>query len=119
MSQFDIFEVKPDSSLRWLAAEASMGTAEARAKSLSPGEYVIIADQYSPKRISVKAPPRQVVFQIGYDDDKASAAREALFRSFGHEVISVADNDAAKRAVASIPHIDVFILGCTAFEHTR
>ncbi len=119
MAQFDIFEVKPDSSLHWLAAEASMDAAEVRTKRLPPGEYVIIADGHSPKRISVTPLARQIIFQISYDDDKGATAREALFRSFGHEVVSVTDNDAAMRALASIANIDVFILGYTASEQNR
>jgi hypothetical protein len=119
MPQFDIFKVQPDGSLRWLAAAASMESAEARVKRLPPGEYVIIADQHPPKRISIKSPAKQIVFQISYDDDRGSAARETLFRSFGHEVISVADNDAAKRALALIADVDVFILGHSAPDQTR
>jgi hypothetical protein len=119
MSQFDVFKVEPDGSLRWLAAAPSMETAEARVKRLPPGKYVIIADQHTPKRISIESPAKQIVFQIGYDDDKGSTARETLFKSFGHEVISVADNDAAKRALAAILNVDVFILSHTAPEQTR
>ena len=119
MSQFDIFEAEPHGSLRWLAAAASMETAEARVKRLPPGNYVIIADEHTPKRISIKSPAKQIVFQISYDDDKGSTARETLFRSFGHEVFSVADDHAAKRALASIPSVDIFILGHTAPEQTR
>jgi len=119
MSQFDIFKVQPEGSLHWLAAAASMETAEGRVKRLPPGNYVIIADQHLPKRISVKSPDKQIVFQIGYDDDKGAAARETLFRSFGHEVTSVADNEAAKRELASIPNVDVFVLGHAAPEQTQ
>ena len=119
MSQFDIFKVQPDGSLRWLAAVASMETAEGRVKKLPPGNYVILADQHTPKRISIKAAAKQIVFQIGYDDDKGTTARETLFRSFGHEVTSVADNEAAKRALASIPKVDVFVLGHAAPEQTQ
>jgi hypothetical protein len=119
MSQYDIFKVQLDRSLRWLEAAASMETAEARVKRLPPGEYVIIADQRSAKSISIKSPARQVVFQIGYEDYRGSAARESLFRSFGHEVISVEDNEAAKSALASIPLVDVFILSHTATDQAR
>jgi hypothetical protein len=119
MPQFDIFKVQPEGSLRWLAAAASMETAEERVKGLPPGNYVIIADQHTPKRISIKSPAKQIVFQIGYDDDKGSTTRETLLRSFGHEVISVANNDAAKRALASIPNVDVFILGHTTPEQPQ
>ena len=119
MSQIDIFKEQPDGSLRWLAAAASMETAEARVKKLPPGTYVILSDQGMARRISIQLPAKQIVFQIGYDDDRGSAARETLFRSFGHEVVSVADNGAAKRALASISNVDVFILGHTAPEQTR
>ncbi len=119
MSQFDIFKVQPDGSLRWLAAAASMETAEGRIKTFPPGNYVIIADQHTPRRIAIKSPAKQIIFQVGYDDDKGSTARETLFRSFGHEAVSVADNDLAKRALASIPNVDVFILGPTAPEQTQ
>jgi hypothetical protein len=119
MPQFDIFKVQLDGSLHWLAAATSMEAAEVRVKRLPPGNYVILADQHTPKRISIKSPAKQIVFQIGYDDDKGSTAREMLFRSFGHEVISVADNDDAKRALASIPDVDVFVLGHTAPEQTQ
>jgi hypothetical protein len=119
MSPFGIFKEQPDGSLRWLEAAACMETAEARVKRFPPGNYVIIADEHTVKRISIKSPAKQIVFQIGYDDDRGSAARETLFRSFGHEVISVADNAAAKRALAFIPDVDVFILGHTAPEQVR
>ena len=118
MSQFDIFKEQPDGSLRWLAAAASMETAEARVKGLPAGTYVI-SDQGTARKISIQSPAKQIVFQISYDDEKGAAARETLFRGFGHEVVSVADDDAAKRALASISHVDVFILGHTAPEQTR
>ncbi len=119
MLQIDIFKEQPDGSLHWLAAAASMESAEAHVKRLPPGTYVIISDQRAAKRISIQLPAKQIVFQISYDDDKGSAARETLFRSFGHEVVSVADNNAAKHALASISNVDVFILGHTAPEQTR
>jgi hypothetical protein len=119
MSLYDIFKEQPDRSLRWLAAVPSMETAEAHVKGLPPGEYVIISDLRTVKRISIQSPPKQIVFQVAYDDQRGAAARETLFRSFGHEVISVVDNDAAKRVLASIPSVDVFVLGHTAPEQTR
>jgi CheY-like chemotaxis protein len=60
----------------------------------------------------------RVVFQIGYDEKELNA-RARLFRRFGHEVISVADNEAAMRALASIQNVDVFVVGHTAPEQTR
>jgi len=58
------------------------------------------------------------MFQIGYDE-KELKLRADLFRRFGHEVISVADNDAAKHALESIHNVDIFIVGHAAPEQTR
>jgi 5'(3')-deoxyribonucleotidase len=58
------------------------------------------------------------MFQIGYDEKELNVRAE-LFRRFGHEVISVADNDAAKHALASIQNVDVFIVGHAVSEQTR
>jgi hypothetical protein len=117
LQPLDIFRVESDGSLRWMAAAANVESAKAIAKRLAPGEY-LIADQTG-KRISIKTPAKQVVFQVGYGDEKGLNARTELFRSFGHEVISVVDNEAAKFALTSIPHVDVFIVGHTAPEQTR
>jgi len=118
LQPLDIFRVESDGSLRWLAAAANVESATAFAKKLAPGEY-LIADQTG-KRISIKTPAKQLVFQVGYHgDEKGLNARTELFRSFGHEVISVAGNEAAKLALASIQHVDVFIVGHTAPEPAR
>jgi short-subunit dehydrogenase involved in D-alanine esterification of teichoic acids len=42
-----------------------------------------------------------------------------LLRRFGHEVISVTHNEAAKVALSSYQDVDVFIVGHTAPEQTR
>ena len=62
--------------------------------------------------------PKRILFQIGYEQ-KGLNARAELFRRFGHEVTSVADNEAAKQVLATIPSVDVFIVGDTAPERTR
>jgi hypothetical protein len=107
--------------VRWiLEAAADLERAKARVKVLaasSPGEY-IIANQETGDKISIKSPTKRIMFQIGYDE-KGLNARAELFRRFGHEVISVADNEAAKRAVSSIHNVDLFIVGHTAPEQTR
>jgi len=61
---------------------------------------------------------KQIVFQIGYDE-KDLNSRAELFRRCGHQVMSVADNEAAKRALTSIQNVDVFVVGHTAPEETR
>ena len=84
----------------------------------SPGEY-IISNQETGEKVSIKSPARRIMFQIGYDQ-KGLNARAELFRRFGHEVLSVADNEAAKSALSNSIHaVDVFIVGHTAPEQTR
>ena len=61
---------------------------------------------------------KRILFEIGYNA-KEMNARAELLRRFGHEVISVADNDAAKVALNTTPAVDMFIVGHTAPEQTR
>jgi hypothetical protein len=116
---FHIFKVQSDGSLRWVEAAVDVERAKVRAKALaasSPGEYVI--SNLTAEKISIKSAPKQIVFQIGYDE-KDLDARAELFRRVGHHVISVPDNEAAKRALTSIEKVDVFVVGQTAPEQTR
>jgi hypothetical protein len=116
---FHIFTVQSDGSLRWVEAAEDVEQAKARAKALaasSPGEYVI--SNLTAEKISIKSPPKQIVFQIGYDE-KDLNARAELFRRVGHHVISVPDNEAAKRVLTSIEKVDVFVVGHMAPEETR
>jgi len=119
MFQFHIFKVQGDGSLRWMEAAADVQRAKEVVKQLaltSPGEYVI--SNLSGEKISIVAPPKRILFQIGYDE-KELGARTELFRRFGHEVISVGNNEVAKRALASIESVDVFIVGHQAPAQTR
>ena len=116
---FHIFKVQSDGSLRWVEAAADVERAKARARALagsSPSEYVI--SNLTGEKISIKTPPKRIVFQIGYDE-KDLNARAELFRRCGHQVMSVAENEAAKRALTSIQNVDVFVVGHTAPEETR
>jgi hypothetical protein len=116
---FNIFEVQSDGRLRWMESAGDMERAKAYAKKLaasSPGEYIITGRMG--EKISIKSPVKRIMFQIGYDEKELNVRAE-LFRRFGHEVISVADNDAAKHALASIQNVDVFIVGHAASEQTR
>lgn len=118
--QFHIFKVEGDGSLRLLEEASELERARARVKRLaafSPGEY-IIANQSTGERISIKSPVKQIVFQIGYDE-KDLNARAELFRRCGHQVVSVADNEAAKLALSAIENVDVFVVGHTVPEETR
>ncbi len=107
---FHIFKVQSDGSLRWREVAVDVERAKALAKVLAasaPGEYVIT--NITGEKISVKFPPRRIMFQIGYDE-KELKVRAELFRRVGHEVISVADNEAAKNALTSIHNVDVFVV---------
>jgi 5'(3')-deoxyribonucleotidase len=118
-----IFKKQSDGSLQLIETATDVETAKARVRELaafSPGEYTI-ADQQTGERISIKSVAKvakRIVFQIGYDE-KDLNARAELFRRVGHEVTSVADNEAAKRALTSIQNVDVFVVGHTAPEETR
>ena len=103
-----------------MEAAADLERAKARVKlfaASAPGEY-LIANQKTGERISIKSPARRILFQIGYDE-KGLNARAELLRRFGHEVISVTHNEAAKVALSSYRDVDVFIVGHTAPEQTR
>ncbi len=117
--RFSIFKVESDGP-RWMEAAENMERARARVKILatsSPGEYVI-ADQETGEKISIRPKTKRILFQIGYDE-KGLNARAELLRRFGHEVISVTNNEAAKIALSSYHDVDLFIVGHTAPEQTR
>jgi hypothetical protein len=116
---FDILKVE-SGGVRWMEAAADLERAKARVKVLaasSPGEYIIL-NQKTGEKISIKSKTKRILFQIGYDE-KGLNARAELFRRFGHEVISVTHNEAAKVALSSFPNVDLFIVGHTAPEQTR
>ena len=118
--QFHISKVESDGSRRLIEQADNLERAKARVKKLaafSRGEYVI-TNQETGEKISMKSPVKQIVFQIGYDE-KDLNARAELFRRCGHEVVSVADNEAARCALTSIENVDVFVVGHTAPEETR
>src|SRR6266481_3462941 len=117
--RFNIFKVENEGP-RWMEAAADMARAQARVKLLAtsaPGEY-IIANQKTGEKISIRPKTKRILFQIGYDE-KGLNARAELLRRFGHEVISVTHNEAAKVALGSYRDVDVFIVGHTAPEQTR
>src|SRR5229473_5826276 len=117
--RFNIFKVESDGP-RWMEAAATMERARARVKLLatsSPGEY-IIANQKTGEKISIKPKIKRILFQIGYDE-KGLNARAELLRRFGHEVISVTHNEAAKVALSSFRDVDLFIVDYKAPEQTR
>src|ERR1700740_774536 len=117
--RFNIFKVEGDGP-RWMEAAANMARAQARGKILatsSPGAY-IIANQKTGEKISIKPKTKRILFQIGYDE-KGLNARAELLRRFGHEVISVTHNEAAKVALSSYRDVDLFVIDYKAPEQTR
>ncbi len=95
--RFDIFRVDSDGP-RWLEAAADLEGARARVNLLataSPGEY-LIANHETGEKISIKPKTKRILFQIGYEA-KGLNARAELLRRFGHEVISVTNNEAAQK----------------------
>ena len=119
VSPFHIFKVQSDSSRRWMDAAVNLEDAKLRVKVLavsSPGEYVIT--NLTGEEISIKSQPKRIMFQIGYEEKELNVRAE-LFRRFGHEVISVLDNEAARHALTSTRDVDVFIVGYQAPDQTR
>ncbi|HVH70504.1 MAG TPA: hypothetical protein VNB49_05270 [Candidatus Dormibacteraeota bacterium] len=119
LSPFHIFKVQSNGRRRWMEGALSVERAKARVEVLaasSPAEYVIT--NLTGHEISVKPQHKRIMFQVGYDE-RELYARAELFRRVGHEVISVPDNEAAKRALASIRNVDVFVVGYAAPEQTR
>ena len=119
LSPFHIFKVQSDGTRRWVEGALSVERAKARVRvfaASSPGEYVIT--NLTGQKIWIKSQPKRIMFQIGYDERELNARAE-LFRRVGHEVISVADNEAAKRALRSFSDVDVFVVGYKASEQTR
>src|SRR6266446_5060329 len=97
---FDIFNVE-SVVLRWMELAVDLERARARVKVLagsSPGEYIIVSQQTSEK-ISIRPRAKRILFQVSYQE-KGLNARVELLRRFGHEVISVTHNEAAKIALS-------------------
>jgi hypothetical protein len=111
---FDIFKVE-NSGLRWMEAAPDLDRAKTRVRVLSassPGEYIIL-NQIPWEKTTIQPKSKRIVFQIGYEE-RGMKARAELLRRFGHEVISVTHNEAAKVALSSYHDVDLFIVGHTA-----
>src|SRR6266853_5081452 len=116
---FDIFKVE-SSGLRWMEAAPDLERAKTRVRVLSassPGEYIIL-NQITGEKITIQPKSKRIVFQIGYEE-RGMKARSELLRRFGHEVISVTHNEAAKVALSSYHDVELFIVGHTAPDQTR
>jgi hypothetical protein len=116
---FDIFKMEND-GVRWMEAATDLERAKARVKLLAAslsGEY-LIANKETGEKISIKSPAKRILFQIGYDE-KGLNARAELLRRFGHEVISVTHNEAAKVALSSFRDVQLFVIDYKATEQAR
>lgn len=119
LSPFHIFKVLNDGSRTWMEGAVDVEAATARVKVLvasSPGKYVIT--NLTGETVSLKSRRKRIIFQIGYDERELKVRAE-LFRRCGHEVISVADNEAARCALSSFRNVDVFVVGYSAPEQTK
>src|SRR5260370_10476871 len=74
--------------------------------------------QQTGEKISIRPSAKRILFQVGYEE-KGLNARVELLRRFGHEVISVTHNEAAKVALSSFLNVDLFIVDYTATERKR
>ena len=116
---FDILKVESIGP-RWMEPAADLERGKARVKVLaasSSGEYIIVS-QRTGEKISIRPPAKRILFQVGHEE-KGLNARVELLRRFGHEVISVTHNEAAKVALSSFRDVDLFIVDYTAPERTR
>jgi len=116
---FDIFKWKAAAFAGWkrrLTWNALKRECESSSAS-SPGEYIIL-NQITGEKITIQPKSKRIVFQIGYEE-RGMKARAELLRRFGHEVISVTHNEAAKVALSSYHDVELFIVGHTAPEQTR
>jgi len=117
---FDIFKVE-SSGPRWMEVAADLERAKARVKNTGDifARRIHHRQTKRPARkISIQTQTKRILFQIGYDE-KGINARAELLRRFGHEVISVTNNEAAKVALSSYHDVELFIVGHTAPEQTR
>jgi len=118
-SPFHVLKVQNDGTLHWMEGAVSVERARARLKILaasSRAEFVIT--NLTGKKIWMESQGKRIMFQIGYDEKELNARAE-LFRCCGHEVISVVDNEAAKRVLVSTQNVDVVVVGHKAPEQTR
>ena len=107
LSPFHISKVQSNGSRHWIEGAVSVESARARVKALaafSPCDYVIT--NLTGREIPAKSLPKRRMFQIGYDERELNARAE-MFRRVGREVISVPDNETAKRVLASLWEIIV------------
>ena len=115
---FDIFRIEANGNMILVGSAPTLKSAKTRVSelmALSPSEFLILSHRTS-NRLIIKPPAairrttRPVVFQIAYNSQLVFA-RAKLLESSGCEVVSVLGNDAAKIALSSIGHYDLFLIG--------
>jgi hypothetical protein len=123
---FDIFRIEANGNMILAGSAPTLKSARIRVQelmALSPSEFLILSHRTN-NRLIIKPPAairrttRPFVFQIAYND-QLLFARAKLLESSGFEVVSVLGNDAAKIALSSIGHYDLFLLGHGADLKTR
>jgi sarcosine oxidase gamma subunit len=123
---FDIFRIEANGNMILVGSAPILKSAKIRVQelmALSPGEFLILSHRTN-NRLIIKPPAairrttRPVVFQIAYNN-QLLFARAELLESAGIEADSVLGNEAAKIALSSIGHYDLFIVGHGADLKTR
>ena len=123
---YDLFERLPDGSLVWRSFVNGLENARVKLQELAKHTKnecfaMHVASKevvFRENTLLAQRRPTKRVFQIGYDEGPM-IARAELLRLFRYEVTSVLGNDAAKMALRSREHYDLFILSETAPEETR
>lgn len=124
---YDLFERLQDQSLVWRGSVHGLENARRKLEEVSKGTTNECFAMHTPTRQIVallniaqhgQLPAKPVVFQIEYDEHRL-VTRSELLRHNGYEVISLIGNEAAKVALSSPQHCDLFIVGHAAPEQTR
>jgi hypothetical protein len=123
---FDIFRIEANGNMILVGSAPSLKSAKIRVQelmALSPSEFLILSHRTN-NRLIIKPPlairrtTRPAIFQIAYDDELL-IGRANLLESSGFEVVSVLGNEAAKIALSSFGHYDLFMVGHGADLKTR
>ena len=123
---YEIFEVLADGSRQRNAVVSGLASAKARLQELAnhTSNECFAADRKTSQIVAIlnvtalKWSASKHIFQISYDE-QLGLRRAELLKSCGYSVLSVIDNEAAKIALGSSQHYDLFIVGHAASEATR
>lgn len=121
--EYDLFERLPDGSLKWRGFARGTETARLRLRQFATETMneclaMHIPTQDIVARVNTPSGKGKRIFQIAYTDTLLVKREDELWRR-GYEVVSVIGNEAAKKALSSLPHYDLFIVGHAAPQETR